>query len=404
MNFFETIVIGAGLTGLTIGSLLTEKNREFVILESDNKIGGRVKTEKFNDEFLDVGFHVLFENYPNFKNFHGIKKIQKQYFKSGFKIKVQDKFYKVLNPLRHPFGFLINNHFPGFSNKDRLLLLKLLLDKKILPCKNIEIINFLQNYGFSSEFIEYFFRNFFGGVFLNYNLSVPMEYFLFIFKMFAFEKVCVPKEGIQTVAQTLSKGITKNSILLNSKVKKILNNQLETDSGQKYSFKRLVCTDPSIELCMDSSINSNVFRDITYSSTHCYYYECNVENVDEYLIYLLPDTEEIVNLYFRKANSGKYIISISSMGACTDQSEKKISCEIQKIFPTITNLRLIKKFFIRKALPSNSKYFDYKDKSFLKYSKNIYFAGDFLSYPSSNGAIESGMRVVKELIKLERSA
>ena len=77
MNFFETIVIGAGLTGLTIGSLLTEKNREFVILESDNKIGGRVKTEKFNDEFLDVGFHVLFENYPNFKNFHGIKKIQK---------------------------------------------------------------------------------------------------------------------------------------------------------------------------------------------------------------------------------------------------------------------------------------------------------------------------------------
>ena len=153
---------------------------------------------------------------------------------------------------------------------------------------------------------------------------------------------------------------------------------------------------------MDSSINSNVFRDITYSSTHCYYYECNVENVDEYLIYLLPDTEEIVNLYFRKANSGKYIISISSMGACTDQSEKKISCEIQKIFPTITNLRLIKKFFIRKALPSNSKYFDYKDKSFLKYSKNIYFAGDFLSYPSSNGAIESGMRVVKELIKFER--
>ena len=65
-------------------------------------------------------------------------------------------------------------------------------------------------------------------------------------------------------------------------------------------------------------------------------------------------------------------------------------------------MRLIKKFFIRKALPSNSKYFDYKDKSFLKYSKNIYFAGDFLSYPSSNGAIESGMRVVKELIKLER--
>ena len=60
MNFFETIVIGAGLTGLTIGSLLTEKNREFVILESDNKIGGRVKTEKFNDEFFDVGFHVLF--------------------------------------------------------------------------------------------------------------------------------------------------------------------------------------------------------------------------------------------------------------------------------------------------------------------------------------------------------
>jgi hypothetical protein len=38
-------------------------------------------------------------------------------------------------------------------------------------------------------------------------------------------------------------------------------------------------------------------------------------------------------------------------------------------------------------------FYKYKNKSFMKYSDNIFFAGDFLSTPSLNGAIESGINV-----------
>ena len=54
---YETIILGAGLAGVSAGLKLEAANHEFLILEARDYIGGRVltrKTKKGNDADLGV--------------------------------------------------------------------------------------------------------------------------------------------------------------------------------------------------------------------------------------------------------------------------------------------------------------------------------------------------------------
>ncbi|MDZ7597514.1 MAG: FAD/NAD(P)-binding protein [Desulfobacterales bacterium] len=51
----DTIIIGAGLSGLHAASLLTEEKRSFVVLEARDRVGGRILSPQYQDFFSDLG-------------------------------------------------------------------------------------------------------------------------------------------------------------------------------------------------------------------------------------------------------------------------------------------------------------------------------------------------------------
>lgn len=55
----EVIIIGAGLTGLTLGRCLQNKNKAFVVLEKSAGLGGRVATRRVDELGLDHGAAFL---------------------------------------------------------------------------------------------------------------------------------------------------------------------------------------------------------------------------------------------------------------------------------------------------------------------------------------------------------
>ena len=71
--------------------------------------------------------------------------------------------------------------------------------------------------------------------------------------------------------------------------------------------------------------------------------------------------------------------------------------KINTIFNNMKSIKFLKTFKIQNALPSNPKFFNFQEKSFYRYTNNIYFAGDFLSYPCLNGSIQSGINLVESL-------
>jgi len=52
---FDTIIIGAGLSGIYAGSLLHQKNESFLLLEARNRIGGRILSPEHQGFFSDLG-------------------------------------------------------------------------------------------------------------------------------------------------------------------------------------------------------------------------------------------------------------------------------------------------------------------------------------------------------------
>ena len=53
----ETIIIGAGISGLSTAHFLSKKSSDFLVIESEEKVGGIISTKK------ESGF--LCENGPN---------------------------------------------------------------------------------------------------------------------------------------------------------------------------------------------------------------------------------------------------------------------------------------------------------------------------------------------------
>ena len=55
----KVIVIGAGISGLSTASLLTNENISVQVFEKSSKVGGRTTSMRFKNHILDNGFHIM---------------------------------------------------------------------------------------------------------------------------------------------------------------------------------------------------------------------------------------------------------------------------------------------------------------------------------------------------------
>ena len=67
MKTYDYIILGAGITGVASGRVLQQKgNENFLILESENEIGGLLRTRTVNGQEFDIGGgHVLHSKYSD---------------------------------------------------------------------------------------------------------------------------------------------------------------------------------------------------------------------------------------------------------------------------------------------------------------------------------------------------
>lgn len=394
---YDNIIIGSGITGLTIAKLLSEKNFDFLIIDKNKIPGGKIATIESKNYKLDLGFQILLKKYPSLNLFPEINKIKFKKFHSGFGIKKNDKIYKVFNPIKSFKHFFYDNSFPGFTLKDKYLLIKLMMYGILCNKENKSVKSFLKEFGFSDNFINDFFVSFFQGVFLDKDLKVPLKYFLFIYKLFSISDVVIPHDGINEIIKEIIKNLNKSKIKQGVKVVKIEENSISTNTGEKFIFNKLFCTSPELEEIFHVNINKKKFINIKYSGTQSFYFIGKLKDVDDKLIYLFPESENISNISLKKINEDEYIICASCLSI--DVTKEIIHNEVISYFKSIKDLVFIENFKIHNALPSNNDFFNFENKGFCNYSSNIFFAGDFLSEPSLNGSIQSGIDTVRYIYK-----
>jgi phytoene dehydrogenase-like protein len=60
----SVIIVGAGIAGLACAGVLERERVPYLLLEADQRIGGRIKTDHVDGYQLDHGFQVLQADCP----------------------------------------------------------------------------------------------------------------------------------------------------------------------------------------------------------------------------------------------------------------------------------------------------------------------------------------------------
>lgn len=98
----DVIVIGAGLAGLQCARRVELSGRTAIVLESEDTVGGRVRTDRVDGFLCDRGFQLLNPAYPAVRDWIDVRALALQKFGVGVVVRTGQTTTTLAHPIRHP--------------------------------------------------------------------------------------------------------------------------------------------------------------------------------------------------------------------------------------------------------------------------------------------------------------
>jgi len=405
MDKYDVIIVGAGISGLAAATYLKQEGLKIKVIEADKRVGGRMKTDVIEGYQLDQGFQVLLTAYPECQKLLDYDQLELRNFYPGAKVFYQNEFHQISDPFKKPIASIrkFSNPLTNFADKLKVVALRnrtrrLPVDK-LFEQEEKPTIDLLNEWNFSTEIINGFFKPYLGGIFLEPDLLTSNRMFYFIFKMFGKGYAALPKNGMGAIPEQLASKLNKEELVLDTKVKQIENGRVLLDSGEELSTAVvLVATDAHTA----SQLIPSYTRTVTMNSVRCLYFTADEPLDKQAILYLNGSSEGWINnvvvptsLQKNYAPEGKTLISVSVIKPCklTD-TELYIAIreELRKWFgeEKVSKWIHLKTYSIAKALPAQPTVSYPKEKEIKPIEKGIFLCGDHVHDSSINGAIRSG--------------
>ena len=281
----DTVIIGAGPSGLACAIQCQKNKKSFLLVERNNRVGGRLGSFKENGYIYDLGFQVYNTAYEVTNSLLDMDSVNLNYFKPGAVIHDGTDFQIISDPLRdikQVFGTLFSD-ISTLGDKIRILKLKSLLRGYEInqdDSQDKTTHQFLLEMGFSERMIEMFFRPFFSGIFLENKLETSSKFFKYVFSRFNSGLASLPEKGMQSIPDNLMKKIDGKNVLLEKKVVEIGEQKdIIFDDGKKLRTNNIVLTGESRSLVNELFGQYNSTKTLYLSSLVC------------------PEREEYIHLY-----------------------------------------------------------------------------------------------------------
>ena len=392
-------LIGAGLSGLIAAGILEKHGYAPHIYEASGEVGGRIKTDLVEGYQLDHGFQVLLNAYPKAQQYLDYEALNLQEIKPGAVIFSEGKQSAIGDPLRDS-SLLLPTVFSGIGNFfDKLKVLKLNQElqkkdlKEIFNSEETTTMEYLRKKNFSEEMIVKFFKPFFGGIFLEENLETSSRMFEFVYKMFGEGLAVIPREGMGAIPKQLAARLNNTTFHFNTPVEQVKSDCIILKNGDK------IFSDSTIIATEASSLVSNLKgQDFSWRSCHNFYFEVEKKSIEPALIGLISDKEAIINnIFFHNSletdsKGEKQLLSVTVIKETDltgDDLQKKVEQDLNK-YCGVGELRFLKHYHIRKALPITQPLHYELDPTESQLTDRIFLAGDQLLNASQNAAMLSG--------------
>ncbi len=279
----DALVIGAGLAGLNCARHLHERGLNVQILEAEDRVGGRVRTDTVDGFRLDRGFQVLLTAYPETQRELDYDALDLHAFPDGALVRYNGRFHRVADPRQHPRDVLRTLLAPvgTVADKVRMLRLRRVLATRSLPQimekEERPTIDALRNrWGFSAAMINRFFRPFLGGIFFDRTLQTSSRMFEFVFKMFAEGRTVLPAGGMDHIAKQMRQDLPEAAVRLQTRVESVEEQTVTLEDGDTLEA-------PHVVVATEAPEANRLVGDVSPTegrSTVCLYYDAPQSPLD----------------------------------------------------------------------------------------------------------------------------
>ncbi|MEU7697539.1 NAD(P)/FAD-dependent oxidoreductase [Streptomyces sp. NPDC039028] len=207
---YDVTVVGAGAAGLACAADLGAAGLRVRLLEADETVGGRMRTDRVAGFTVDRGFQVFNTSYPQVKRRLDLRALRLRPFTPGVLVQTEDGMRRFTDPSRRFRESA--DLLPGrlASGRDLLALSALTARDVLAPAGRLRArpdtttLTALAAAGVSAELVETFFRPFLSGVFLEDDLETSARFFHFVWRSMLRGTLCLPADGIGAVPAQLA--------------------------------------------------------------------------------------------------------------------------------------------------------------------------------------------------------
>tara|TARA_A100001011_G_C14303779_1_gene842062 strand:- start:1503 stop:2642 length:1140 start_codon:yes stop_codon:yes gene_type:complete len=374
---------------------------DYLLIEQDQRVGGRVGSFYDNGYIFDLGFQVYNSAYFNTNAILDIDELDLRYFKPGAVVHDGGSFQMISDPLRD-ISKIFSTIFSDLTTiKDKIKILSLkysLSDYQIDQdqSKDLTTLEFLEQYGFSDKFIKNFFMPFFSGIFLENKLETSSKFFKYVFSNFNNGLAALPRKGMQAIPDQLLNKLDGERVIIGQSVVNIDDSKNVTlDDGIIIKGNRLILSGDSTNLVDGENGEYNAVKTMYFSTQN------DILN-GEY-IHLYPKDNIINNVaiptYLSEAYSknSDHLISLTILESENSETEmvKDIQGRLSKYYGGGPNTyEFLRSINIKTGTLRQPK--GYFNRSQKNSEDNIYMIGEKVTNGSIEGAVLAGLNIIDE--------
>jgi phytoene dehydrogenase-like protein len=414
MKSKPVVVIGAGLSGLCCARLLLKHNIDVLVLDAQDDVGGRVRTDHVDGFLLDRGFQVLQTAYPEASAQLNYDSLRLDSFDPGALIRTQGRMVEMSDPWRKP-SKLLSTAFNGIGTlRDRLKLAKLRwyvthasFDALWREPESTTHEYLRSTCGLSNDIINRFFRPWFSGVFLEKDLSTSSGFFRFLFRIFALGDASLPEQGMSAIPRQLAAELTPDMLRLSTPVDSLVDrHHVRLRNGESIDCRAIVL---AVEGREASKLTSGMIHSPEFRATTCFYFAAPQAPFGEPLLVLNGDNEGPVNNLCVVSNvsksyapAGQALISASVVGKELMDSgdlSNTVRQQLRQWFGSqVDAWSLLRRYDLPIALPAQQAGFRDSLTGQSRLGDGLYYCGDYCETASIQGAMVSGRKAAETII------
>ncbi|MEM9079230.1 MAG: NAD(P)/FAD-dependent oxidoreductase [Verrucomicrobiota bacterium] len=404
---YQTVIIGAGLSGLACALELQNAGHKTLLLEASDAPGGRVRTDQLDGFLLDRGFQVYLDAYPTASQLLDLPALDLKTFEPGALVFHDQKLHRVMDVFRRPQHLLSSATAPigTLLDKLRVALLRTRIRNSSLDTianrPDTSTQTYLENVRFSPRFIDTFFRSFYGGIFLENELRTSSRMFEFTFKMFSHGSATLPAHGMQQIPAQLASRLHPDTLRLNTPVQTLTGTTLILENGEQIQADNIVLAlpaDSANKLMPDLNLPVPTWRSVTNL-----YFAAPQSPLNEPIIALNGNKHGLINnlsvpsdLSPHYAPEGQALISASILGLNESPDlPNQALAELASWFgPQVHQWKHLRTDLIPKALPDQLPNSSPPPQP----QPPLFLCGDHQTSASIEGAFTSGQQIAKRIL------